>query len=143
MKIVDLYLENGGKSPKSCKGWYGYVLEYQGRYLHTRQHFEETEGTRQERDLEMLLDALKRCKDCQIRVHTDESYLEGGYERLPHYVNTEWITARGDPVKHKELWMEVMEQSQEKPLEFVLGPHEYTGWLRTEIERRKKGDTAG
>lgn len=142
MKTVNIYLENGGKSPKPCAGWYGYILEYQGQRLYTRKRFARVEGTRQERDLVMLLDAMERCKPCRIRVYTEEPYLAGGYERLPHYVNTKWITARGDPVRHKNLWERILEQSAEKPLEFILGPHGYTEWLRTEIERRKKSDAA-
>lgn len=137
MKTVDIYLENAGKSPRTCKGWYGYVLEYKGNQLHTRSYFAETDGTRQERSLEMLLDAVKRCRDCRIRIHTEEKYLAGGYERLSHYVKTKWITARGEPVKHKELWLQVVQESWKKPMEFILGPHEYTEWLQTEIARRK------
>lgn len=32
---VDIYLENAGKSVKRKKGWYGYVLAYQGQRFHT------------------------------------------------------------------------------------------------------------
>ena len=67
MKTVNIYLENGGKSPKPCAGWYGYILEYQGQRLYTRKRFARVEGTRQERDLVMLLDAMERCKPCRIR----------------------------------------------------------------------------
>lgn len=137
MKTVDIYLENAGKSPRKCKGWYGYVLEYKGKQLHTRSYFVETEGTRQERSLEMLLDAVGRCRDCRIRIHTDEKYLAGMFKMIPKYVKTKWITARGETVKHKDLWMKVVQESWKKPMQIILGPHGYTDWLRTEIARRK------
>ena len=49
---VDIYLENAGKSVKRKKGWYGYVLAYQGQRFHTLEEFRETEDTKNERDVE-------------------------------------------------------------------------------------------
>ena len=43
---VDIYLENAGKSVKRKKGWYGYVLAYQGQRFHTLEEFRETEDTK-------------------------------------------------------------------------------------------------
>ena len=50
---VDIYLENAGKSVKIKKGWYGYVLAYQGQRFHTLEEFRETEDTKNERDVRM------------------------------------------------------------------------------------------
>lgn len=138
-KTVHMYLENGAKSVHPCQGWYGYVLEYQGIRLHTREHFGKAEGSRQKRDLEMLLDALGHCTPCRIIVHTEEAYLAGGYGRMEHYEESGWVTSTGEPVKYKELWQRVYRETRERPLEFALGDHSYTGWLRNEMKKRKEG----
>lgn len=139
-KTVHMYLENGAKSVHPCRGWYGYVLEYQGIRLHTREHFGQAEGSRQRRDLEMLVDALGHCAPCRIIVHTEEAYLAGGYGRMEHYEECGWVTSTGEPVKYKELWQQVYRETRERPLEFALGEHSYTGWLRNEMKRRKGGE---
>lgn len=138
-KTVHLYLENGAKSVHPCQGWYGYVLEYQGIHLHTREHFGKAEGSRQKRDLEMLLDALGHCAPCRIIVHTEEAYLAGGYTRMEHYEGNGWVTSTGEQAKYKELWQRVYRETRERPLEFALGSHPYTGWLRSEMKKRKEG----
>ena len=68
---VDIYLENAGKSVKRKKGWYGYVLAYQGQRFHTLEEFRETEETKNERDVRMFLEALSRCKPCEAVIHTE------------------------------------------------------------------------
>lgn len=66
MWIIDLYMENSGKSPWERDDWYGYVLAYQGKTLHTKEKFEHCVRNCFGRDLEMFLDAITRCQPAQI-----------------------------------------------------------------------------
>ena len=140
MKHVDIYLENAGKSVKKKEGWYGYVLAYQGTQLYTREDFRKTEDTRNERDVRMLLEVLSRCKPCEAVIHTESQYLRGTFGRLAHYWENGWKKSDGTEIKYKELWQRVAEAAKDKEITFRTGSHEFTGWIRTEIERREKDD---
>lgn len=136
MYKVDLYTENAGKCPKKQDGWYGYVLQYQGKQLYTIEKFEKCEANRYQRDLIMFREALIKCKDCELTVHTESTYLKN-YERLEQYIENDWKRSNGKPVKNVELWEQIAEYAKGKKISFAFGPHEYTGWLQNEIRRKK------
>lgn len=138
MKQVDIYLENMGKSVKKKKGWYGYVLAYQGKQLYTREGFKKTEDTKNERDVRMLLEALERCKPCEATIHTDSQYLQGTFGRLDHYRENDWKKADRTEIKYKELWQQVSEAARGKKITFHMGKHEFTGWLQREIKHKEE-----
>lgn len=114
---VDIYLENAGKSVKRKKGWYGYVLAYQGQRFHTLEGFRETEDTKNERDVRMLLVALSRCKPCEAVIHTKSD---------------------GTEIKYKELWQQVSDAAVGKEITFRMGTHEFSGWLQREIQHKEE-----
>ena len=136
MYKVELYMENTGKSPAARKEWYGYILICAQLPEHTRKICEEFEGTKNQRDLVMLQSALKRCNRCRLIVHTDSQYLVGGYYRMGKYLKNGWKNAKGEEIKNKELWQQVHELIVEKgiQIEFILGKHDRTSWLQTEIK---------
>lgn len=139
MQKVDLYLVNTG-CPRETEAWYGYVLAYKGRQLHTVEGFGKYTAGRNRRDLVMLLEAVSRCKDCELTVHTDSGYLIGGFARIEHYIEHEWFTTAGAEVKNKDLWIQVIDACAGKEVTFRQGEHEYTKWLKTEIRRRKDAE---
>ena len=134
---VNLYLEYAGKAPKEQENYYGYVLEYQGKQLNTRTEINKCTATRHRRDLIMFLEALKRCKPCELTVYTDSSYLIGNFNRIEQYVRNDWKKANNEPVKNADLWMEVVKEAEEKKISFEYGTHSYTGWLKSEIRRER------
>lgn len=133
-------MENAGKTPKEQEAWYGYVLAYQGRTLHTAIGFGTCIANRHRRDLIMFLEALGRCKECSLTIHTDSAYLKGGYGRIPQYIENGWTTSGGDPVKNRDLWQKICAESQGKEIHFILGQHEFTDWLKTEIRRKRDAE---
>lgn len=140
MKQIELYMENAGKAPAIQEAWYGYVLAYQGKQLYTAEGFGTCTGSRHRRDLVMFMEAIRRCKDCQITVHTDAAYLIGGFKRIQQYIANNWTTSTGEPVKNADLWKEIMEASHGKLIDFEFGRHnEFSEWIKTEIRRRKNG----
>lgn len=137
MYKVDLYMENAGKSPREQEDWYGYIIAYKGKILYTIDGFGSYIGSRNRRDVYMFIQALKRCKECEMTVHTDSNYLKGGFSRIEQYEKNEWVKSDGNPVKNADLWQEVAAEAQGKEISFQDGQHEYSGWLKTEIRRRK------
>lgn len=137
MYKVDLYMENAGKSPKEQEGGYGYIIAYKGKMLYTVDGFGSYTGSRNRRDVYIFLQALKRCKECEMTVHTDSNYLKGGFKRIEQYEKNGWMKPDGNPVKNADLWKEVATESRGKEISFQTGQHEYTEWLKMEIRRRK------
>ena len=135
---VDIYLENAGKSVKRKKGWYGYVLAYQGQRFHTLEGFRETEDTKNERDVRMLLEVLSRCKPCETVIHTESQYLQGTFGRLAHYRENGWKKSDGTEIKYKELWQQVSDAAVGKEVTFRTGTHEFSGWLQREIQHKEE-----
>lgn len=137
MWIIDLYMENSGKSIKTQDNWYGYVLAYQGKELHTREKFEHCVRNRNGRDLEMLIDALSRCKPAKIVIHTDSGYIFTGFAGISRYRENNWKNSKGEEIKYKDLWQRIDELSRDKEISVKVGEHEYTQWLKSEIRRLK------
>ena len=133
---AELYMENAGKSPAVKKEWYGYILICVEFPEYTRKVCEEFEGTKNQRDLEMFLSALKWCNRCRLVVHTDSQYLVGGFRRINGYLENGWKNAKGEEIKNKELWQQIHGRIVEKGIqvEFILGKHDRTSWLQTEIK---------
>lgn len=52
------------------------------------------------------------------------------------YLKNGWKNAKGEEIKNKELWKQVHELIVEKgiQIEFILGKHDRTSWLQTEIK---------
>ena len=130
-----------GKCREVCekkKGWYGYVLAYQGQRFHTLEEFRETEDTKNERDVRMLLEALSRCKPCEAVIHTESQYLQGTFGRLAHYRENGWMKSDGTEIKYKELWQQVSDAAVGKEITFRMGTHEFSGWLQREIQHKEE-----
>lgn len=137
MKQVDMYLVNCGQSPKKTEAWWGFVLEYQGKTLHTLPDFGKTEDTRNGRDLHMFLKAPTRCRECEITVHTDSYYLIGGFGRLGDYMANGWMNAKGEEVGHANTWQAIAVEARDKLTRFEYERHHtYTAWVQGEVKRK-------
>lgn len=139
MWTTHIYLENADKYPGIKKGWYGYIMTCEEIPDYDRKGFAQCEGSGHYRDAAMFLAALERCKKCRIIIHTDSQYLIGGYKRIETYVKNGWRNSKGEEIKHRELWKQIHEVTKDKEIEFRYGKHEFTGWLKTEIKRRRNG----
>lgn len=111
---------------------------YQGQRFHTLEGFRETEDTKNERDVRMLLEALSRCKPCEAVIHTESQYLQGTFSRLAHYRENGWMKSDGTEIKYKELWQQVSNAAVGKEITFRMGTHEFSGWLQREIQHKEE-----
>lgn len=145
MYQINLYLETSIRGVRSTIGWYGYVLEWVDTHGKTRTvtDFKCKSGvTPNQLILTALRDALRRMtKPSEILIYTDALYLRGNYmDYLPLWRKNGWKTARGEPVKNRELWEEVVEAAE--PHRIAFGKqyqHAYKAWMVSELTRRRAG----
>jgi ribonuclease HI len=145
MYQINLYLETSIKGVKKGIGWYGYLLEYVDRKgnLHTIYDFKyETDVTPNMLQLMVFCAALNRItQDSEITVFTESAYLSGGYIKyLQEWKSNGWKTAKGEPLKNKNLWQQVDKLTDRHVVRFDKTYHHgYKNWMVSEITRRKAG----
>ncbi len=137
MLTVNLYMENAGKAPKKKEEWFGYILTYQGKKLHKEAEYGTYDGSRHRRETYMFLHAIRRCRNCEIIVHTDAPYIRRIFQSLPAYAEKNWEIYSGQELKHADLWKEIYKESQDKKISFVFGRHEYTDKLKRGIREKR------
>ena len=96
-------------------------LRYQGKTLHTKEKFEHCVRNGFGRDLEMFLDAITRCQPAQIVVHTDSTYLVGGFERISRYRENGWKNSKGEEMKHLKTSGNGSQNNLDKEILFETG----------------------
>lgn len=138
---VDLYIETDGKGPKTESGWYGYVLEYMGKTLHTVEGFRFAHGTALQLQLLAICDGLGRLnRSCKLNIHSSNKFIMTALEKYINlWIANDWITAKGEPVKFSALWETIHEELIKHQVTWeTQKTHEYSDWILTEIEKRKK-----
>lgn len=141
---VNIYLAQDTASTSKYKRSHGFVIDYKKKNGEdeTRQGFGETEETYHGATLICLLDAMELLtQPCEITVHSEDRFvLNMMKNNLEKWAETDFRNAKGDPLKHAELWEELWKIIAEKghELEIESGHHAYSEWLESEMKRREK-----
>lgn len=139
MQRVDIYIETDSTSPRTQARKYGYVLECElrGRPV-TREGFGQTEGTYNQSVLTALTEALARIKQpCEIHIHSGNEFVLNMVDNnLSKWAAGGFLSSSGRPVANREEWERVWNLLRRQLTVTEHGSHAYTGWLRTEMERR-------
>ena len=147
MRAVSIYIATSIKGRWERDGYIGYCLEYypQGKNLpEVRKHIEPVEQMNGNRaEMEALIRAFTRMREkCELSIYTDSEYLYNGFagrEDVTRWIKRGWITARGQPVKNKDKWLELIRGKQGHLCSFYLKqPNAYIKELMEEMERREK-----
>jgi ribonuclease HI len=107
---VEIHTDGACRGNPGPGGW-GAVLRYRGQLRELRGARAETTNNRME--LEAAVEALKALKrSCRVDLYTDSSYLRNGITQwLPRWRSKDWKTAAGKPVKNRDLWEALEQQS--------------------------------
>lgn len=144
MFYVRVFLETSMKGPRKGDGWYGYLLETtsKGEARTISEVAMEHDVTANQLHMKALLAALGRLnQECEVEIYTESTYLRSNYENnLDDWAAGGWMTARGEPVKNRELWEKIYRIGKwEQRIRFSgTYKHEYKSWLCAEIARRKQ-----
>lgn len=137
---VKIYITVDSSSPKVTEKVFGYVLEaMRGGLIETREGFGKTTGTYHQAVLTALAKALDRFnRPCEVCVCSEDEFVLNMLERnLAVWAGNEFLTTKNKPVANQREWMEIWRLSNMHLILTEPGRHDYTGWLRGEIERRK------
>lgn len=146
MKEVSIYIATSINGPWNRDGWIGYCLEYypEGKkYARTLIDYEQVFDMNQNRaEQEALIRAFTRFREnCILSIYTDSEYLYNGFagaEYVDKWIKNGWLTAKGQEVKNKDKWMELLKALQGNMYMFFLKQNNaYTLVLQDELKRRE------
>lgn len=141
MMTARIYIAVDSSSPRQTGKHYGYVLECEvSGEARTREGFGAVTGTYNQATLAALAKALGRfTKKCELHIHTENAFaLHMIQNNLEAWAANGFTTSRGKPVANREEWKEVWRLSQGHLIVPEPGGHPYSGWLQSEIQKRKE-----
>ncbi len=109
---VTIYTDGACRGNPGPGGW-GALLFY-GE--HEKELFGgEAQTTNNRMELTATIEALKAInKPCQIEIYTDSKYVKDGIQQwLQNWKKNNWKTAKKKPVKNRDLWELLDEQTQQ------------------------------
>lgn len=142
MTQVGIYIETNNQIQRKQLHRYGYVMEseYQGKPI-TVEGFGEVEETFHGTVLTALNAAVQRLMGkCELFVYARDPYImQALIKQVPEWQRTGWIRSNGEPVKHAEIWKQIMSQLEALQItEIATDPerHAYSSWLQGEIKKQ-------
>lgn len=139
---VNIYVGVDSASMKPSEKWYGYVLECViAGQTYTKEGFGQMVGTYHQTVLVAAAKALERMtKKCEIHLYAEDEFVLNMLEKnLDHWSENGFVTSKGKPVANQEEWIRLWELSKDQLILTEPGKHGYSGWLESEIQRRKEG----
>lgn len=136
-----IYITTDSSSPKVTEKCYGYILECMiAGEAKTREGFGKVKGTYHQATLAALAEAMDRFNQpCEVCIRTEDEFVLHMLERnLSIWAGNEFLTSKRKPVANQKEWMRIWSLSKKHLILTEPGKHEYTGWLRGEIEKRKE-----
>lgn len=121
MKSVRLFSDGSCLGNPGAGGW-AFVLEYGAHRL--EKSGGETQTTNNQMELKGVINGLKALKEpCAVELFTDSSYVVNGINSwLKSWLKSGWKNSAKQPVKNKELWLELNE---------LLGIHDVkANWVK-------------
>lgn len=87
----------------------------------------ETNTTNQRMELKAIIEALKFCKknyleaEVKVKIFSDSAYCVNGMNQKWYnkWILNKWTNSKGELVKNKELWQELIELDKELDVEYV------------------------
>ena len=122
LKIVEIYADGAcrGNGKAENIGGYGIVLLFGEVKKELKKAVSNT--TNNIMELSSVIDGLSILKEpCQVRVYSDSAYVVNAINQkwIDAWIKNNWTTSSKDPVKNKELWVQLLNLLQIHKIEFV------------------------
>lgn len=144
MEDVNIYIATSSRGCKVKNGIGIYLLEcfYEGKpyTVHEIVHFENAGNN--EMTLKLLIMALKRMqKSSVVRVFTkcEHVFYTLNNAWIAQWEKNGWRNAKGNTVKHEELWREAAELLVKHAYTVTDERHSYETWMNVELRKMKEG----
>jgi ribonuclease HI len=117
LEEVEIFTD-GACSPNPGPGGWGAILRY-GKIEKELSGF-APRTTNNRMELTAVVGALRAIKrPCHLTIHTDSQYLKNGITSWIHlWKRNGWKTSAGTPVKNKDLWVALDQESQRHAIEW-------------------------
>lgn len=141
---TDIYISAGIRGPGKGTGKVMYRMRARSKIGWTRESgvsiAEYDHATESRLVLYALRDAMQRFRrECRIIVYTECGYIASALEQnWPEiWEASGWKNSRGKEVKDSVLWQDILHliRDQGHVLEARTGAHEYSGWMRWQMEK--------
>ena len=119
MKEITIYTDGACSGNPGPGGW-GAVLIFQGNQKEISGGAKDT--TNNIMEMTAVIEALKLLKEpCIVNLHSDSAYTVNAFNQkwIYGWIKKGWKTAGGDPVKNKELWLELIELTNKHKVKFI------------------------
>lgn len=148
MKEVNIYTQTSFRGLKRQDGAIGYVLSTMTAKGEAT--INETakirNATANFAEITVLTDALSRLNQpCKITIWTNSFYVRSGIELyMGKWFENGWVNAKGEEIAYRMDWELLREQLMEHEYTIRVGePHQYSKWLKYEVERKKNERSTG
>jgi ribonuclease HI len=110
-----------GANSKDAGGWSFLEIGDDGIIFEKWDADFSVDNTSNRMELKAAIEALKLIKPGEnATIYSDSQYVVKGIsEWIKGWLKNGWVTARDEPIKHKDLWLEMLEQVKDKNLKWV------------------------
>lgn len=119
MEKVIIYTDGACSGNPGPGGW-GAILMYGEHKKEISGGLKET--TNNIMEITAVLEALRLLKfECEVKVYSDSAYVVNAFNNgwIYNWMKNGWKTANKEPVKNKELWVELYEFTKKHKIEFI------------------------
>lgn len=138
---VDCYVEQSSRAFRKKLRGIGYVLQCTINSVpFTITGMSAIDATEHAAELTAIVTALDRMtRPADITIHTADPYIRMTFNTISKLAEEGFTKANGSPMNNQALWIKFHEYSKLHNIDVITGSHEYSSWIRTEIERRGLG----
>ena len=119
MKEVAIYTDGACSGNPGPGGW-GTILIY-------KEHKKEISGgakdtTNNIMEMTAVIEGLKKLKEpCDLKIYSDSAYIVNAFNQnwIESWEKKDWKNSKKEPVKNKELWIELLQLLKQHKYEFI------------------------
>lgn len=120
--IVQIWTDGACKGNPGPGGW-GVYMKYKNAELSGREHElfgGELDTTNNRMEMMAVIKALEFFKESwHLELYVDSQYVKKGLtEWMPGWIKKNWKNSANKPVKNKDLWLQLLEQTKRHQLEW-------------------------
>ena len=119
MKEITIYTDGACSGNPGPGGW-GAVLIFQGNQKEISGGAKDT--TNNIMEMTAVIEALKLLKEpCIVNLHSDSAYVVNAFNEhwIEGWLAKGWVNSKKEPVKNKELWIELIELTNKHKVKFI------------------------
>ena len=118
-KEVIIYTDGACSGNPGPGGW-GTILMYKNSKKEISGYKEDT--TNNVMEITAVIEGLKLLKEpCKVQIYSDSAYVVNAFNQhwIENWIKKNWQNSKKEPVKNKELWLELYALVKQHEVEFI------------------------